>query len=206
MTQSEKKSVCVVIGTAHGQDVKGKCSPDKSLYEWRWSRMACSKIVKRLQEDGYRAVVDTEDQNEIGLGNRVQIVNNYCSYFGSKNVVYVSVHNNAAGADGKWKKATGWQCHVAKTASASSKRLASLLYGEAEEHGLKVRRPLPKQDYWENDFYVLKNTRCPAVLTENMFQDNKDDVEYLLSKEGVDALVDVHVQAIEKYVNELIVK
>lgn len=206
MTQSEKKSVCVVIGTAHGQDVKGKCSPDKSLYEWRWSRMACSKIVKRLQEDGYRAVVDTEDQNEIGLGNRVQIVNNYCSYFGSKNVVYVSVHVNAQGSDGKWGKANGWQCHVCKSASTGSKKLASYLYEEIEKRDIKTRRPLKTQDYWENDFYVLKYTKSPAVLCESLFMDNKENCEYLLSKEGIETLCSAYVEAIERYVDEIIVK
>ena len=30
----------------------------------------------------------------------------------------------------------------------------------------------------ESNFYVLKHTSCPAVLTENFFQDNKSDVDY----------------------------
>lgn len=206
MTQSEKSSICVIIGTAHGQNVAGKCSPDGTLKEYQWSRQACAKIVKQLQADGYRAIIDTEDINEIGLGNRVQIVNNYCGYFGSSKTVYVSVHVNAAGSDGKWHKATGWEAHVATNASDNSKKLSSLLYKEASKYDFKIRRPLPKQDYWASNFYVLTKTKCPAVLTENMFQDCKEDVKYLLSKEGMQTMVDIHVKAIEQYVNDLVVK
>jgi N-acetylmuramoyl-L-alanine amidase len=36
----------------------------------------------------------------------------------------------------------------------------------------------------ESNFYVLRNTKCPAVLTENFFQDTKKDVEFLLSDVG----------------------
>ena len=36
----------------------------------------------------------------------------------------------------------------------------------------------------ESNLYVLVHTNCPAVLVECMFQDNKSDVEYLLSDVG----------------------
>lgn len=206
MTQSEKTSICIILGTAHGADVAGKCSPDKTLKEYQWSREMCTKVMKRLQEDGYRCIIDSTDVNEIGLGNRVQIVNNYCKYFGSSKVLYFSIHNNAAGSDGQWKKAQGWESHVAKKASDKSKRIANILWEEMEMRGFKMRRPTKTQNYWSSDFYVLRNTLCPAVLVETLFQDNKDDVKYLLSKEGKDTICDGYVAAIERYVDELIVK
>jgi N-acetylmuramoyl-L-alanine amidase len=45
---------------------------------------------------------------------------------------------------------------------------------------------------------VLRNTWCPAVLTENLFQDNKEDVDFLLSDEGRQAIVDLHVRTIDE--------
>ena len=47
---------------------------------------------------------------------------------------------------------------------------------------------------------MLKKTKCPAVLTENFFMDNKDDVAYLVSPEGRNAVVATHVEAIIKYI------
>ena len=47
----------------------------------------------------------------------------------------------------------------------------------------------------EKDFYLLRHTSCPAVLTENHFIDNQADVEYLLSDIGQTNLVNLHVTA-----------
>ena len=49
------------------------------------------------------------------------------------------------------------------------------------------------------NFYILKHTKCPAVLTENLFQDNREDVDFLLSEEGKQTMVSLHVDAIMKY-------
>ena len=39
----------------------------------------------------------------------------------------------------------------------------------------------------------MRDTKCPAVLTENLFQDNKEDVAILMSETGKHAMVDIHV-------------
>ena len=49
---------------------------------------------------------------------------------------------------------------------------------------------------WEEDFYILRKSWCPAVLTENFFMDNHSDLEYLQSKAGKPAVVDTHVERI----------
>lgn len=207
MTKSEKTSICIILGSAHGCDVAGKASPDGSLKEFQWSREMCTKVQKQLQEDGYRCVIDSLDTNEIGLGNRVQICTNYGSYFGHKNCLYFSIHCNAAPpVDGKWHQARGWESHIAKKASENSKRIANILWEEMEKREFKMRRPTKTQNYWASDYYVLKNTKCPAVLVETLFQDNKEDVKYLLSKEGKDTICEGYVAAIERYVDEITVK
>jgi len=202
---SKRKSVLVIIGSAHGIETPGKQSPDGVFKEYKWSRMMCKRLLKRLQDDGYRAVIDHDGLNEIGLSNRAQIVNNYCSVFGNQNVVYVSIHNNAAPPnDGKWHKARNWSIFVAPNASNNSKKLASYICQEIENQEIKVRRPLPKQDWWEGNFTVLTRTLSPAVLSENLFQDNKQDVEILLSEEGQAKILEAHALGIEKYVDELV--
>jgi N-acetylmuramoyl-L-alanine amidase len=39
----------------------------------------------------------------------------------------------------------------------------------------------------------------PAVLTENLFQDNKEEVAYLLSEKGKNAVISLHVAGICQY-------
>lgn len=55
---------------------------------------------------------------------------------------------------------------------------------------------------YEARFTVLTGTKCPAVLTESLFQDNKSDMEYLLSEEGKAAIVKLHVNGILKYIGK----
>jgi N-acetylmuramoyl-L-alanine amidase len=49
---------------------------------------------------------------------------------------------------------------------------------------------------------MCRDTNCCAVLTENLFQDNKEDVERLLTVEGLQSIVRVHIAAIERYILE----
>ena len=91
--------------------------------------------------------------------------------------------------------------YVSKNASSNSKKLARLLYEEAEKRGLKGNRSVPAEKYWVQSLAMCRDTKCPAVLTENMFMDNKQDKEFLLSKEGREKIIDLHVQGIIKYIN-----
>lgn len=189
----------ILVDNGHGCDTLGKCSPDKSLYEYLWTREIVARVVDTLTMRGIDARIITPEKWDVSLGERVRRVNALCSRYGSKNVCLCSVHVNAAGADGKWHNARGFQVYVAKSCSSKSKRLAQLMYAEAQQRGLKGNRWVPAERYWQANYYILKNTNCPAVLTENLFQDNKDDVDYLLSEEGKQAIVDLHVEAITKY-------
>jgi N-acetylmuramoyl-L-alanine amidase len=38
------------------------------------------------------------------------------------------------------------------------------------------------------------------VLTENFFYDNEDDCKFMLSDEGKDAIVELHVRSILEYI------
>ena len=49
---------------------------------------------------------------------------------------------------------------------------------------------------WEENFYILRKSLCPAVLTENFFMDSHSDLEYLQSKAGKQAVVDTHVEGV----------
>lgn len=80
-----------------------------------------------------------------------------------------------------------------------------MLYEEAEKNfaGRKIRKDLSDGDPdWEENFYILRKTKCAAVLTENFFQDNKEDVSYLISLEGRRQVVRTHVDGIIKYVKK----
>lgn len=51
----------------------------------------------------------------------------------------------------------------------------------------------------EADFYILRHTQPAAVLVENFFMGSKEDCRFLLSEEGKQAIVDLHVDGICRY-------
>ena len=53
----------ILIDNGHGQNTPGKCSPDKSLLEWKYTREIAIKVVDKLKELGYDSDVITYDLN-----------------------------------------------------------------------------------------------------------------------------------------------
>lgn len=209
-----KQDTIIILGTAHRMREPGKESPDKRLKECVYSREICKEVAAKLRAYGYKVEIDYEPldlpkamqssivkqerNNELAM--RANYVNEICRQKGAKNVLYVSIHVNAIGTDGKWHDANGWEVCVGTEASNNSKRLADNLYDTAGQKGLRMRHPTATQKYWSKDLFVLNKTKCPAVLTENLFQDNKKDVDYLLSDVGRDTIVKLHVEGILKYI------
>lgn len=192
----------ILIDNGHGKNTPGKCSPDKTLREWQWTREIAVMLEEALKNEGIECSRIVPEDSDISLTKRCARVNDICNKRGAKNVLLVSIHVNAAGNDGKWHTANGYTVWVSKKAGESSKKFAQLIYDEAEKRGLKGDRWVPKERYWQANYTIITSTKCPAVLTENMFQDNKKDVEYLLSEKGKQEIVDLHVAAIKKYLGK----
>ena len=193
----------ILTDPGHGIDTAGKRSPDGRLREYKYAREIAAEVVKRLKTMDYNAQQLVTEENDISLSVRCKRVNDICKHFGASNVLVVSVHCNAAGADGKWHDARGWQACVSLNASAKSKQLASYLFDAAQAQELKMRSPKPGQKWWQQNLAICRDTKCPAVLTENLFQDNKEDVEFLLSDKGREAIINLHVNGIINYIKSL---
>ena len=195
------KDLVVILDNGHGKDTPGKCAPDKTLYEWQWTREIVAMLCERLYGlENVQTIILVPEENDVPLKERVRRVNTiyHDEKIAGKECLLISVHINAAG-HGTWKNASGWSVWVSNNASEKSKQFAQIAYREAVSLGLKGNRVVSKENYWTSNFYILKNTPCPAVLTENMFQDNQGDVAFLKSDEGKEKIVDLHVSAIKKY-------
>ena len=192
----------MLISPGHGITTPGKRSPDESLLEWRFNRDLVKKISDGLSEEGIPHVLLDMGATDVTLQGRVARANTY-----GRNCLYISVHGNAAGNGEKWMKARGWSIYTSKGYTKSDP-IAEVFINKAEEIlpdvGAKVRKYSQKKyegDYEEN-FYVLKHTVMPAVLTENLFYDNPEDCEIMKSEEGLNALAKVHIEAIKEIMKE----
>ena len=192
----------ILIDNGHGVNTPGKQSPDGRLREYAYTREIAKKIVKCLQCKGYDAQRIVEEETDVPLSVRCKRVNEICKQVGTKKVLLVSIHINAAGADGKWHDARGFSAHVGLNASSKSKMLAQYLWNEAIAQGLKGNRSVPAAPYIAQNLAICRDTMCPAVLTENLFQDSKEDVELLLSEDGKEKVTATHVNAIVEFIKD----
>ena len=209
----------ILIDAGHGADTKGKQSPklDDSIdvwdifkegdrfKEWKFTRIVARDIVDKLVSYGYDARMLVEETKDIALKQRVDRVNKVCSRVGAKNVILVSVHANAVGDSSKWMAGRGWEAYTTK-GKTKSDDLAECLYKRAEKNfeGMKIRKDTTDGDSdKEANYYIILHSNCPAVLTENFFYDNKEDLKYMVSEEGVHEIVRTHVEGIIDYLNKV---
>lgn len=207
--ERKKSRFVILIDNGHGKDPKGKRSPAEPDYpqggrllEYKYAREIASAVQSQLVSLGYDARLLVPETNDVSLTERARRANLVCAKEGSMNVILISIHCNAAG-NGQWLNARGWSAFTSRGTTRAD-AIANFLYAEAERQfvGQKIRKDMSDGDPdWEEGFYILRKTVCPAVLTENFFQDNKDDVEYLLSAEGRSAIIATHVNGIVNYIN-----
>ena len=192
----------ILIDNGHGAETPGKRSPDGKFREYQYTREIAERVAYNLRARGYdarRIVPETED---VPLSTRAKRVNEICNQVGASNVLLVSIHVNAAGNGAEWMKARGWSAYTSK-GNTKADDLATCLYDVAEQTfvGHKIRKDYSDGDPdFEENFYILQKTKCAAVLTENFFQDNAEDVAYLTSDQGKANVVWVHVQGIIQYI------
>ena len=199
----------ILIDNGHGIQTKGKRSPDGQLLEYAYTRELARQIVTTLKARGYDSELLVPEDDDIPLSERVRRVNEICLTYepsspaptGHPDVILISLHLNAAGDGTKWMNATGWSCYTCK-GQTESDRLADCLYDAAIKNfpDRRIRKDYSDGDPdWEENFYILRHTLCPAVLTENFFMDSLSDRDYLQSEVGKQAIVDTHIEGIIKY-------
>ena len=195
----------ILIDNGHGIQTKGKRSPDGQLLEYAYTRDLARRIVSILKARGYDSELLVPEDDDIPLSERVRRTNAHCQALGKSNVILISLHLNAAGDGTKWMNATGWSCYTCK-GQTESDRLATCLYDAAIKNfpDKRIRTDFSDADSdWEEGFYILKKSLCPAVLTENFFMDKLSDRDYLQSEVGKQAIVDTHIEGIAEYLSWL---
>lgn len=193
----------ILLDAGHGINTKGKSSPDCALMEWRYNREIANAIAQGLILRGYDAEVIVPELEDVSLKERVDRVNRVACKYGISESLLLSIHVNAAGNGSQWMNARGW-CAYTFPGHTESDDIADCLYLAAEKNlpGQKIRT-----DYTDGDpdiesaFYVLKHTLCPAVLTENLFMDNKEDCRFLLSSKGRQAIINLHIEGLIEYLD-----
>ena len=193
----------ILLDNGHGVDTPGKRSPDGFFREYAYNRYLAGQIQERLSALHLDARLIVPELEDIPLPERCRRVNAICRQLGNDQVILLSIHVNAAGNGQNWLDARGWSCFTTR-GKTKADALATCLYEAAKNHlpGMKIRTDFTDGDPdIEKDFYIIRHTSCPAVLTENLFMDNREDVAFLESEAGAQAIINLHVQGILQYLS-----
>jgi N-acetylmuramoyl-L-alanine amidase len=124
----------------------------------------------------------------VGLDERASMSNKWGSD------VFLSVHINAATDTG----ARGWQSHI-YSGSTDEKTTAFQNVIHSEVINAIKKFGITDRGKERNNFAVLRETTCPAILTENLFITNSADAKLLNSSEFIDTVADGHVNGLAKF-------
>ena len=187
------------IDNGHGALTSGKRSPvlpdGRQLLEYEFNRDITARIFTRLDEIGV-AYYNVTPETQIGnfLTTRVDRANRLSSALPK---LFVSVHGNAGPAptlqdftDDNVRGIETWYYH----GSTQGRNMASIFQRHLIERTGFFNRHLRSKV--TGQFFVLRATRMPAVLTENGFYNNRFDLPSMLTAEFRQSVADAHVAAI----------
>ena len=198
----------ILLDNGHAQSTSGKRSPLFSdgktrFFEYEFNRDIVKRIASKLDALGIKYhILVPEVKDDIGLTVRANRANKYCDTYGRNNCLFISVHANAAGNGEEWKNARGWSIYTTKGVTKSDE-IATIFFEEASKllpkYNMTLRKDMSDGDPdYEENFTVIYKAACPAILTENLFYDNKTDVNFLMSNTGRNIIADIHVNAIKR--------
>ena len=192
-----KRNLKILLDAAHGTNIPGKCSPDHTHLEYKWSRMIIDKMIPLLATNGYDYVkLIPEDIDPKDHLKRIDINTTQAR------TLLISFHNNAAGLGIQWMNARGFEVWTSRGQTNSDKfadilcNKLSIMFPE-----LKGRFDITDGDKDKEEGFNVLVRKPMAVLIEWLFQDNKLDVELLKDDKVNDRFCLAVIEAINQFDN-----
>lgn len=142
-----------------------------------------ARRIRNILQNEYTGVevrMTRENDTYLDLSTRARLANNWGADF------FLSIHINAGGG-------TGWESFRYSSASSRTIAYQNVIHPEViQATGVRDRGKKTA------NFAVLRETKMPALLTENLFIDNVQDAVKLKESEFREKLARGHVIGLEK--------
>ena len=167
----------VVIDAGHGGHDRGGM-PGQRIPEKGYALDVARRLESNLRRAGFRTVMTRNGDYFVGLGGRCAIANR------ERNAVFISVHFNSGAREG----ANGIETYYYTRQSAGF---------AAEVHAQVLRAAgTENRGIRRRGFYVIRNTRIPAVLAECGFLTNRREGSRIMTSSHRQRLADALSRAI----------
>lgn len=184
----------ILIDNGHGIETPGKRSPfsDMPLREYKFNRHIAQGLYHRLISHGIEAHLVVKEEKDISLPVRCMRINGLVDYYRNLNFFAfgISIHANAGGG-------SGFEVWTSR-GNTEADPIATIFYNAFLKYTpFKGRADMMDGDPdKESSFYILKHTKCPMILTESGFMDNRSDLSELTTPEGRIGIINAHFQAV----------
>lgn len=187
-------SKLVAISDGHELTTAGKRTPPivelggRVIKENEFNKAVAIILEQELRRCGFRTLNVSSTDNDT-LEDRVKRAND------AKADIFVAIHYNAF--DGKFDAydPEGISVHIYGKGGQAEKLANTVL----EE--LLKGTPQKNRGVVVSNFYVLRNTVMPAILTENGFMDNKREALLMIDNDFRQEVAEEHARGICKYFN-----
>ncbi len=190
------RKILIALDDGHGIETPGKRTPPipelngRQIKENEFNRAVVKLLDKELKRCGFDTLLVAPTDKDTSLSDRVKLANR------KKADLYVSIHYNAYDGTFSGKNPEGFSLHIYFN-SPKSRKLAEHIHKylkggvyQQVDRGIK-----------ESNFYVLRETNMPAVLTENGFMDNKREAMLMINKDFQKEVAEEHARGICEYFN-----
>ncbi|WP_240927330.1 N-acetylmuramoyl-L-alanine amidase family protein [Paenibacillus thiaminolyticus] len=147
-----------------------------------------TEAAKRLEQEyeGVQCLLSRSTDSYLSLKERTDKANATGAH------LLVSIHCNAGGGKGGFESFT-----YSGTQDAATAAFQDVLHNEI----MKRLEPFGVRDRGQKkkDLHVCRESRMPAVLTENLFVDVAADAARLKRPEVIEAIISGHVEGVAKY-------
>lgn len=173
-----------LLDNGHGEETKKKSSPVwkdlTQLHEYEFNRNVVKYLSYLLKDSDIDYEILVPELNDVSLSQRVKRANNLGN---ERDCIFISVHANQFTSE----KVHGFETHYYSSngmdvAETFQKHISTL----GKNRGIK-----------QSNFYVIKNTSMPAVLTENGFYSNESQCKEMMTPEFQHKVAEQHFNAIK---------
>jgi|GEM_PF-424728 len=210
------RKFCVVLDAAHGginfqgehvtaptkqfEHAKGTFHKRKWFYEGVFNRHVTYRVAQTLKSLGIQYTIVNQFFDDTPLSDRMKTADDLCNM--NYQCIYLGNHANASGLGttrGTEVYTTPGRDQSDKLADFHWKNLTALF-------GNKINS---RPDYSDGDpdreanFYMLRNTKMPAILIEHLFFDNYEDALLLIDDNIINLFVEVQVKTILDYMKSI---
>lgn len=180
----------IALDDGHGIDTAGKRTPvvpelGRFIKENEFNRAVVKYMDEHLKYIGFKTLLVAPTDADASLVTRTNLANSRGAD------AYFSIHYDAMG--NVWGSAEGHSIFV-YPGSTTSKKLA-----ECVAEFLKQGTAQKWRGIKEQNFHVLRETKMPAILSENGFMDNKREALLMIDASFQKEVAREHVQGICKY-------